>query len=335
MLDRTPKGTPSPAREAPPLHHASTGIVSFAMAPICNDLDGLDADVAVLGVPYENVMGQGGTRLGPRGIREASTGAQIEINRGYFSPEKDEYYFGPPWKVVDCSDVPISGADVEPSFTHVREYVRKIARSDALLVVLGGDHAVTTPVLEGLEARGPFGIVHIDAHMDWVGAPDRPFGHETPMRRASEMKHVQGMAQLGIRSFVYTSREDYQDALDYGSVVLTPRKMRELGTAGVIAQIPKCERYYVSIDIDGMDPSIAPGTGAVAHGGLLYDETRDLLEGVAGLGEIVGFDLVEVSPPLDPSGITSRLASRLILDFLAYILKQRERRGDLPQRDAQ
>jgi agmatinase len=312
--------------------HGYAGVATFARQPLCTDIDHIDADVAVIGIPYENTMGYTGARLGPRGIREGSSGGYNEVVRGSWRLEQRDVYFGQPWRLVDCNDVPIAGSDVEPSFSYVRNWVTRAARSKALLVFLGGDHAITIPVVEAMSSRGPFGIVHIDAHLDWAGAEGREYGHESPLRRCSEMKHVLGMAQLGIRYSTFSAKEDYLDAERYGSVILTPRQLRQLGTGGVLAKIPKFDRYYVTIDIDGMDPSIAPGTGSTSDGGLLYDETRDLLEGIAGLGEIVGFDLVEVAPPLDPTHITGRLAARMILDFVGFILKEKERRGELPRR---
>jgi len=304
--------------------HSYNGVATFGRQPLWTDIDNINADVAVIGIPYENVMGYSGARLGPRGIREGSSGARNEIVRGAYNCERDEVFFGPPWKLVDCNDVPICGSDVEPSFSYIRDWVRRAARSKALLVFLGGDHAVTVPVVEAMEERGPFGIIQIDAHLDWSATRERPLGHEAPFRRCSEMKHVLGMAQLGIRYSTHSSKSDYIDARNYGSVILSPREMRSLGLRGVLDRIPKFDRYYVSIDIDSMDPSIAPGTGSPTHGGLFYDETRDLIEGIAGLGEIVGFDLVEVAPPLDPTPITNRLAARIILDFIGFILKRRK-----------
>jgi agmatinase len=309
-----------------PSPHAYVGIATFGQVSICENLDNLNADVAVLGIPYENTMGINGTRLGPRGIREGSVGHKFQLTKGCYCPDDDEYYFGPSWKIVDCGDVPIVGCDVEPSFTYIREYVHKITTKGAILVSLGGDHAITAPILEALEDRGPLGVIHIDSH------PGRPYCHSKPMRRASEMAHIAGMAQLGIRAFKFTTHEAYKDALDYGSMIFSPKKIHELGTETVISQIPQCERYYVSIDIDAMDPSIAPATGAPEPGGLLYNETRELLKGIARLGEIIGFDVVEVAPHLDlPGKPTCGLAATLICDLLGFVLKEKERRGESPK----
>ena len=313
--------------------HVFCGIPTFAYAPMQEDIDDIEVDAVVLGFPYENGYGYVGAKMGPRGIRGASACGVNEIVNGYYHLDDDETYLGPPWKIADCGDVPVSGCDVEPTFSVARNMVERIAETDALLITLGGDHAITTPVLEGMASRGPFGIIHVDAHMDWA-VMGRPYGHETPMRRASEMAHVTKMAQLGIRQFPLTSKQSVMDALEYGSVIMSTDKIRKIGIDETIARIPKCDKYYVSIDIDGMDLSIAPATGSPSHGGFLYLEIRDILKRIAGLGEIVAFDLVEVAPPLEGNGSepTSALAARMILDFLGFIFKERERRGDLPNR---
>ena len=305
------------------LAHIHCGIPTFAQAPICQDLNAIDADIAVLGMPYENVYGNCGARMGPRAIREASIAIGYEMNSGYYHLDDNETYFEGGVSIVDCGDIPVAGSDVEPSFTYLKEAVEKIARSRALLITLGGDHAITGGVLDALGARGPFGIVHIDAHMDWNDASERTYCQSNPMRRASRLPYVCGMAQLGIRAFPITSRASIEEAREYGSVIMSAKKIRQMGLPDTIAAIPQCERYYVTIDIDGLDPSIAPATGALAYDGLLYDEVREILKGVSRKGEVIGFDLVEVAPPLDsPGNPTSQLAARIIADLAGFALKE-------------
>jgi len=304
--------------------HIHSGIPTFAQAPLCDDLDNIEADIAVLGMPYENTYGNAGARLGPRGIREASIAIGYEMARGYYHPDDDETYFSGGVKIVDCGDIPVVACDVEPSFSYLKNTVARIAKSDALLITLGGDHSITGGVLHALESRGPFGVVHIDAHMDWARPEGRTYCQSNPLRLASELPYVCGMAQLGIRAFPITTKESLQDARDYGSVILSPNAIREMGTDAVVEAIPKCEKYYVTIDIDGMDPSLAPGTGALAYGGLLYEETRQILKGVARRGRVIGFDMVEVAPPLDgPGNPTCQLAARLIADLAGFVLSER------------
>src|SRR6185369_3986664 len=149
------------------------------------------------------------------------------------------------------------------------------------------------------------------------------YGHGNPLRRASETGHVTGMTQLGIRNVSSSNRSDYDAARNFGSKILSVRQVRKLGAKGVLDLIPKGVRYYVTIDIDGFDPSIAPGTGTPSHGGFSYYEVLELLDGLAQRGPIVGIDLVEVAPVYDPSGITGFLAAQLLLNFLGFIFAER------------
>ena len=144
------------------------------------------------------------------------------------------------------------------------------------------------------------------------------YGHGNPLRRASEMAHVTGMTQLGIRNVSSSNRGDYEAARKAGSDILSVRDVRKLGADGVLARVPKGQRYYLTIDIDGFDPSIAPGTGTPSHGGFLYYEVLEILQGLTGQGEIVGIDLVEVAPDYDHSGTTAFLAAQLLMNILGF-----------------
>jgi agmatinase len=140
------------------------------------------------------------------------------------------------------------------------------------------------------------------------------------------MAHVDKMAHVGIHGIGSSQKSDFEDARANGDVIISPREMRRIGIPETLERLPRGDRYFVSIDIDAMDCSIAAGTGSPMHGGFYYDEMTDLLEGVAKMGMIVGFDLTEVSPPYDdPSGTTCYLAARLISDFIGFITKERER----------
>jgi agmatinase len=144
------------------------------------------------------------------------------------------------------------------------------------------------------------------------------------MRRAAEMAHVTGLTQLGIRNVSSTAREGYEDARARGSTILSVRQVRKLGTAAVLERIPAAARLYLTIDIDGFDPSIAPGTGTPSHGGFLYYEVLELLQGLARRQEIAGIDLVEVAPAYDPAGSTSILAAQLLLNLLGFVFHARQ-----------
>jgi agmatinase len=183
--------------------------------------------------------------------------------------------------------------------------------------VLGGDHSINIPCIRAFSEAAPIHLVQIDAHLDFVDERHGVrHGHGNPMRRAVEQNHVSGLTQIGIRNVSSTARDGYEDAWARGSDILSVRQVRRLGTNAVLARIPAGVRYYLSIDIDAFDPSIAPGTGTPSHGGFSYYEVLELLAGLARQGNIVGIDLVETAPAYDPSGITAILAAQLLLNVI-------------------
>jgi len=316
-----------------PLNLPFTGIQSFFKYPVAVDLERFDADVGILGIPLDvSTQYRPGARFGPRGIRESSSLFAIGPD-GAYDPERDETYLGPPWRIVDCGDVDVITADLDNSLDNVREAARRIVAAGGMIVGVGGDHSVTIPILQALEERGPFGIIQFDAHLDFTDERGgQRNSQSSPIRRASEMDHVTKIAQLGIRGTGSSSRKDFADARAYGSVIMGPAMIREQGIEKTMDMIPDCERYYVTIDCDGIDPSIARGTGTPSPGGFTYEEMQAMLEKIANRAEIVGFDFTEVAPIYDPSELTTQISARIILDFIGFILKARERRGDLPKR---
>ena len=305
------------------------GHCTFAKAPICTDWEAIDAEVAVLGVP--NDMGtqwRSGARFGPRGIREASTLFSFG-HGGAYDFERDTLYLTrEEVRIVDVGDADIVHTDMEKSHANTEEAVRRILAAGAMPVVLGGDHSVHAPVMAAFAGHGPLHIVHFDAHLDFVDERHGVrYGHGNPLRRSSEQSHVTGMTQLGIRNVSSSNRLDYEAARQAGSDILSVRDVRRLGTQGVLERIPSGVDYYLTIDIDGFDPSIAPGTGTPSHGGFLYYEVQELIEGIAGKGNVVGMDLVEVAPPYDPAGVTSILAAQLLMNAIGFIFHERARRA--------
>jgi agmatinase len=299
------------------------GHCTFGKQPACVNWEKIDADVAVLGVP--NDMGtqyRSGARFGPRAIREASTLFSFG-HAGAYDFEDDVVYLpSDRVRIVDVGDVDIVHTDMEQSNENTRLAVRQILASGALPVMLGGDHSIHAPIIEAYAGHGPVHIVHFDAHLDFVNERHGVrYGHGNPLRRASETGHVTGMTQLGIRNVSSSNRSDYDDAMKFGSEILSVRQIRKLGVDAVLERIPRSPRYYVTIDIDGFDPSIAPGTGTPSHGGFQYYEVLEILQCLARRGGIVGVDLVEVAPAYDPSGITAILAAQLLLNFLGFIFE--------------
>src|SRR5947208_710211 len=174
---------------------------------------------------------------------------------------------------------------------------------------------------------------HIDAHLDFVAERHGVrYGHGNPLRRASETGHVVSMTQIGIRNVSSSNRSDYEAARRFGSRIVSVREFRRLGVAEVLKLIPTDKDIYVTIDIDGFDPSIAPGTGTPSHGGFLYYEVLELLQGLVKRGEVIGMDLVEVAPDYDPTRITCFLAAQLLMNFLGFIFQERFERPGKAQR---
>jgi agmatinase len=305
------------------------GHCTFAKSPVCLDWDKIDADVAILGAP--NDMGtqwRSGARFGPRSIREASTLFSFG-HAGAYDHEDDVLYLSrDQLRMVDVGDADIVHTDMESSNANIELAVRKILECGAMPVTLGGDHSIHAPVIKAFEGKGPIHIIHFDAHLDFVDERHGVrYGHGNPLRRASEMAHITGMTQMGIRNVSSSNRDDYDAARRAGSEIMSVRDVRRLGTEGVLARIPEGAAYYITIDIDGFDPSIAPGTGTPSHGGFLYYEVLEIIQALArrSRGNIVGMDLVEVAPAYDPAGVTPILAAQLLMNSIGFIFHERSK----------
>jgi agmatinase len=298
------------------------GICSFGKYPIVLDWDKIDAHVAILGAPLDQgTQWRAGARFGPRSIREASTLFAFG-HAGAYDHEDDVTYLEPTTcRIVDIGDADIIHTDVVRSLVNIERGVSKILSAGAIPIVLGGDHSINIACINAFEGRGPIHIVQIDAHLDFVDERHGVrFGHGNPMRRAAEKSYVTGLTQIGIRNVSSTAKEGYEDARRRGSDILSVRQFRKFGVQAVLDRIPPGIDYYVTIDIDGFDPSIAPGTGTPSHGGFLYYEVLELLAGLAKRGRVVGADLVEVAPDYDRTGCTAVLAAQILLNFIGRIL---------------
>ena len=301
------------------------GISTFGKSPYQPDWDAIEADVAILGAPFDfGTQWRSGARFGPRGIREAST--LFSFGHGGAYDHEDDITYLPADKVrmVDLGDADIIHTDTEQSHANIEFGVCKILAAGALPVVLGGDHSINIPCINAFEGQEPIHIVQIDAHLDFVDERHGVrHGHGNPMRRAAEKPYVTGLSQIGIRNVSSTAKEGYDDARAMGSDILSVRQFRKLGVDAVLDRIPAGVRYYVTIDIDGFDPSIAPGTGTPSHGGFLYYEVLELLDGLARRGDVVGMDLVEVAPDYDHSGSTTILAAQILMNAIGRVLHHR------------
>ncbi|MGI9481032.1 MAG: agmatinase [Hyphomicrobiales bacterium] len=302
------------------------GICTFGKYPYVEDWDAIDADVAVLGAPFDfGCQWRSGARMGPRGIREASTLFSFGHAGAYDHEDDVAYLPAETTRIVDIGDADIIHTDTMASHANIEKAVRKILAADALPVILGGDHSVNIPCINAFDDQGPIHVVQIDAHLDFVDERHGVrYGHGNPMRRAAEKGYVTGLSQIGIRNVSSTAREGYVTAREMGADIQSVRQFRKLGVDGMLERIPADANFYVTIDIDAFDPSIAPGTGTPSHGGFTYYEILELLDGVAKRGKIVGIDLVEVAPDYDPTGSTTTLAAQILMNVIGRILHYRE-----------
>lgn len=300
------------------------GIASFMKLPVATSATVAGYDFAIVGIPYdEGTSNRPGARFGPRGVRDASTLYSYEGGAELFDVELGRTILAGA-RVCDLGDVPIEPSDGEGTRAAIRRAVGAVRAAGVTPICIGGDHSVTAPILRGYaDAAGgePPYLVHLDTHMDFdTYLPTH--AHGTPIRLAVGEGLVAGVTQVGIRGF-NSGKADWEEARSRGVTVITCSEFKDAGVARVLETVPEGAPLYVSIDIDAFDPGIAPGTGTPEPGGLDYREGRAILRALAGHGAVVGFDLVEVSPPYDHAEITSILASRLILDLAGAVWEAR------------
>jgi agmatinase len=296
------------------------GVPTFLRSPLVQELTDLDADVVVLGVPTdEGSPYRPGSRFGPRAIREHSL--RFGNSEGFHDPQTRQTYLAHEMstgRIVDAGDVPILPTNVKDTFAAITSAVQNIVSQGALLVCLGGDHAIPFPIVRGFEQ--PLHVVQFDAHLDY-----EPFSHGLEMtnghafRHIVRMPHVQSLTAVGIRS-IRNPQGTFYESLADGNHVVTMDEYESQGPECIIRAIPAGANVYVTIDIDVLDMSLIPGCVSAEPDGMSYRQLRDGLSLLAERMRIVGFDLCEVNPLLDVgTGITSYLATYTILEFLGRI----------------
>ena len=281
-----------------------------------------------MGAPYDfGSQFRTGSRMGPRGIREASTLFSFGHAGAYDFEDDVTYLPSDSTRIVDIGDADIIHTDTTKSHSNIKFGVKKILAANAIPVVMGGDHSINIPCIDAFENEEPFHLIQIDAHLDFVDERHGvKYGHGNPMRRASEKGYVSGMTQIGIRNVSSTAKEGYVDAREKGSKIFSVRHVRQMGLNKILDEIPKGKRYYITIDIDAFDPSIASGTGTPSHGGFYYYEVLELIDGIIKQGSVVGLDLVEVAPDYDVTNSTSTLAAQLLMNTIGRILHHKNKK---------
>ena len=264
-----------------------------------------------------------GSRFGPRAIREHSLRFTAD-GPGFYDPRRGRRFLERETAeglLADVGDADILPTNVSGTFDGVTEMTSRILDRGAMPVVLGGDHAITYPVVRAFD--GPLHVLHFDAHLDYM-----PFVHGLEFtnahafRHISRMDHVSSLMQVGIRSLRNTE-EMHRDSLADGNRIVTIDECRDVGPVGIAETVPEGARCYVSLDVDVLDLPLVPGCVSAEPDGMSYAELRDTLAAVAERADVVGFDVVEVNPQLDVgTGITSYLAAHLAVEFLGRICDQ-------------
>ena len=307
--------TPDDKPPLPLTHFPDSGFTSFLNAPLCRDLDALEADVAVLGVPYgmPYEMGQCRSFGAPGYIREKSLRYQRTHRLCHAMDTDREVFDLPGVRLVDCGDVPGDPLDFPGAVRRATDAVRAILRRGAVPVVLGGDDAIPIPVARAYEDFGPIVVLQIDEHMDFSQGRDGVSeGYSSPMRRIGEMPWVDQVFQVGLHGFC--PADQVREAKAAGHVLITEREVHEQGVAAVVDRLPSGADFFITLDFDGLDPSVCPAVSHPEPGGLTYAEAVDLFGGMASKGRIVGMDFAEFVPAHDIHGWGGHAAARMILD---------------------
>lgn len=293
------------------------GNASMFRLPVAGSAEGLD--VAIVGVPLDiGTSNRTGTRYGPRQIR-----AESVLVRPYGMATRAAPFDS--FQIADAGDVAVNPYSLEKSIALIEAHYRTLLAHEVIPVSLGGDHTVALPILRALAAKhGPLGLVHVDAHAD---VNDSMFGervtHGTIFRRAIEEGLVEPgrMVQIGLRATGYAA-DDFDWARDQGVRVVPAEECWHRSLAplmeAVRSTLGSTGPVYLSFDIDGLDPSVAPGTGTPEPGGLTGAQGLEIIRGCFGLN-LVGCDLVEVSPPYDTTGNTALLAANLVFEMLCSL----------------
>ena len=300
------------------------GIATFMRLPFI-PLDNIsEVDIGLIGVPWDGgTTNRAGARHGPRQIRDLSTMARNVNHSNLIQP----------FELANCADLgdsPVNPMDIMDSLAKIETFFRTIHKNGVIPLTAGGDHLVTLPIMRGIIDDEPMGMVHFDAHTDtW----DRYFDgcqytHGTPFRRAIEegLLDPKRTIQIGIRGALYTP-EDKDWGLDQGIRVIEIEEFYDLGVASVIQEARKVvgdKPSYISFDVDGLDPVYAPGTGTPEIGGFTTVEAQKMIRGLRGLN-LIGADVVEVSPPFDPSGNTALVAMTIMFEILCLLAEQHHR----------
>jgi guanidinopropionase len=275
-------------------------------------------DIALIGVPWDGgTTNRAGARHGPREIRNMSSFMRKVHHVSRIAP----YDLA---RIADLGDAPVNPIDLMDTLGRIEKFYAGIHAAGCLPLSAGGDHLITLPIYRAIAKGRPVGMIHFDAHSD---TNDRYFGdnkytHGTPFRRAVEegLLDPKRVVQVGIRGSIY-SAGDMDFAESSGMRVIYMEEFAKLGPAKVIEiarRVAGDGPIYISFDVDGLDPVYAPGTGTPEIGGMTTREAQEVVRGLQGLN-LVGGDVVEVSPPFDPSGNTALVGATFMFEIMCLL----------------
>ncbi len=292
------------------------GVPTFMRLPVVADFSKLD--IALVGVPFDGgTTNRAGARHGPREIRNQSS----LMRRVHHVTNTAPYELA---RVADGGDSPVNPIDLKDAMQKITAFFGEIRAGGARPITAGGDHLITLPILRALAQDRTLGLIHFDAHSDtndrYFG--DNPYTHGTPFRRAVEegLLDPARMTQIGIRGSIYDP-SDYDFARANGIRIVFIEELLARGHPDVMAEARERAGTlptYVTFDIDVLDPSMAPGTGTPEIGGLFTRDAQAMVRSLAGI-DIVGADVVEVSPPFDVAGLTALAGATMMFELLCVM----------------
>jgi len=296
--------------------------------PFCKNLDELEANIAILGIPYGlpyypnefandqsltpdllRQNAQDGAWHEPRTINhfDWDLGGNLLDNQNI--------------SIFDCGNVTFDLKDPREHYKRAEKAVKKIFNTNATLIVIGGDHGIPIPIFRSLPKKSKITLVQIDAHMDWRDEVNgEKEGYSSGIRRASELDHIGEIFQIGLRGVGSGRQEEFESAKSYGAHLISAYEVHEFGVRNILERIPKGP-IYITLDADGLDPTIMPAVNAPTPGGLNWMQIRELIHGLVYKGRVLGMDLVEISPSFDGRRMTFIHAERIICNFIGATVR--------------
>ena len=313
-----------------PLTELPKGIAKgFLGFPLNLDLENLDAQIAILGVPY-------GLPYYPNELANDQSKApdllrQNAQDAAWDEPRTTNHF---DWdlggslldnkniKIIDLGNVTADFRNPREHYKRAEEVARKVFSSNTTLISIGGDHGIPIPIMRALPEGNPVVLIQIDAHMDWRDEVNgEKEGYSSPIRRASELNSIKSIFQIGLRGVGSGRQKEFEDAKAYGSNLISAYEVHDVGVKNILKKIPDGSNFYITVDADGIDPTIMPAVNAPTPGGLNWMQIRELIHGIVKKGRVVGFDLVEISPKFEKGNTTFVHAERLICNFIGAMVR--------------